>query len=67
MLGQGLLIVGWIGIDCSENMVLSRRNWLLGHWLHYGRLVGVPLRAENGLDELDKKEEAVSRLGIWFG
>ena len=52
-------------MDCSENMVLSWRNWILGHWLHYGRLVGVPSRKEDGKDEGRIKGEAVA--GFWIG
>ena len=48
MLGQGLQIFSRIFMDYSENMVLSRRNWFLGHWLHCGRIVGVPFRGNYG-------------------
>ena len=60
MLGQGLWVLVWIGMDCSENVALSWRNWLLGKWLHSGRLVGVPFRGENGRDEGGTKVEAVA-------
>ena len=42
----------YIGMDYSENIVISRINWIFGHWLHYGRLVGVPFRGEDGQDEV---------------
>ena len=53
--GQRLWILGWIEIDCSENMVISRKNWLWGHWMNCRWRFGVPFRVAGGRDEGGKK------------
>ena len=60
LLGQGLWILVWIGIDCSENMVLSEKLAFWGTDWAYGRLVGVSFRREDGRDEGGTKGEAVA-------
>ena len=48
-------------------MALSRRNFLLGHWLHYGRFVGVPFRGYYGRGKVRLNGESVAGLCIRIG
>ena len=67
MLGHGLWIFFWIEMGCSGNIIISRRNWLLGHCMHCGRFFGVPFIGEYGRYEGRKMVESVSILCFGFG
>ena len=62
LLCLGILV--WIEIDC---IVLSWRNVILWHKMHYGMLFGVTFRGDNGREKGGKQREAVSLFYIVVG